>query len=224
MELMMNLFSNNLVSKTVSNKFINYFAKGDIWHQQDLKTGNLGYGWIHYGLIRSTRPKNVLCIGSRYGFVPAVCALACKDNKSGLVDFVDAGYDIDDYSGPDEHWGGVGFWKRCYPTKYFGKFGLANYIKLWVMRSDEYEGNNKTKKYGYVHIDGDHSYAGVKADFDMFWPKVAKGGFLAIHDIGSPDKDGNVYGTRRFWKELTKKYPVALQFVEDPGVGILQKT
>jgi hypothetical protein len=41
------------------------------------------------------RPKRVLCVGSRYGYIPAICAYACKENNYGVVDFVDAGFDED---------------------------------------------------------------------------------------------------------------------------------
>jgi hypothetical protein len=212
------------VNRRSVKKFIKLFARDGNEHHLDVERGGLGYGWIHYSLIRLLKPKNVLCIGSRYGFIPAVCAMACKDNNIGMVDFVDAGFDIDDYDGPGEHWGGVGLWKRCNPKKYFGKFKLSDFIKLWVIKSDEYWRKNNKLRYGYVHVDGDHSYEGVKRDFEMFWPLVEKGGFLAIHDIGSPDRDGNVYGTRIFWSELKKsqKYQL-IEIQEDPGVGIVQK-
>jgi hypothetical protein len=149
--------------------------------------------------------------------------MGCRDNNFGRVDFVDAGFDMSDFGGPGEHWGGVGFWKKCNPQKYFGYFGLEKHIALAVMKSKEYGELNKEKKYGYVYIDGDHSYKGVKGDFEMFWPRVVEGGFLAIHDIGSPDKDGNVYGTRKFWREVARKYKVVMQFAEDPGLGVVQK-
>jgi len=214
-----------LINSNETKRFIKYFTKGDNWHHTDFKNGGLGYGWVHYSLIRLLNPKNVLCVGSKWGFIPAICALACCDNGKGVVDFVDAAYDIKDYEGPGEHWGGVGFWKKCDPEKYFGKFGLQKNISLLVMKSKEYADKNKSKKYGYVHIDGDHSYEGVKLDFELFWPRVEKGGFLAIHDIGSPDKDGNVYGTRKFWEEIKRlgKYKL-IEIRENPGVGIIQKS
>jgi predicted O-methyltransferase YrrM len=92
------------------------------------------------------------------------------------------------------------------------------------MKSVEYLKKFPKRKYDYIHIDGDHSYKGVAADFEMFWPLLKKGGFLAIHDIGSPDKDGNVYGTRKFWKEIKEKPGTKyFEFLEDPGVGVIQK-
>ena len=220
---MIDLFSKKVVSKSRSVEFMQFYAKGDNWHKMDLNNGNLGYGWLHYAIIRSSRATRILCVGSRYGFIPAVCAMACRDNGDGKVDFVDAGFDMGDFEGPGTHWGGVGFWKKCNPKRYFGRFGLAKHIDLNVMTTEEYEKKNKKKVYDYVYLDGDHSYEGVKRDFDLFWPKLKVGGFVALHDIGSPDKDGNVYGTRKFWKELYKKHHVVMEFLEDPGIGIVQK-
>lgn len=221
-----NIFSqSSLFSKKTIKTFIETYAREDNWHSLDKKNGGLGYGWIHYSLIRLLKPKNVLCVGSKWGFIPAVCALACRDNGIGMVDFVDAGFDMNDYNKvAGEHWGGVGWWKKCDPKKYFGKFNLEKYISLHVTTSQLYADKNKKKKYGYVHIDGDHSYKGVKNDFELFWPRVEKGGFLAIHDIASPDKDGNIYGTRDFWKEIKQQNKnISLEFNKDPGLGIIQK-
>jgi hypothetical protein len=221
---MFNVFSNSVINKFGVRRLAKIFARKDNWHNLDLNKGNLGYGWIHYGLIRNLKPERILCIGSRYGFIPAVCALACKDNKKGIVDFVDAGYDMNDFNGPGKHWGGLGFWKNCNPKKYFRRFGLEKHIKLYVLTSEDYAKKYTNRKYGFIHIDGDHSYEGVKGDFEMFWPKLCKGGFLAIHDIGSPDKDGNVYGTRDFWNELKRNREFrVIEFNEDPGIGIIQK-
>ncbi len=215
---------NDIYNNIGVKRIIKLYAKGDIWHNQDKKTGNLGYGWIHYGLIRNFKPKKVLCIGSRYGFVPAVCAVGCRDNKFGKVDFVDAGMDMNDFNKvAGNHWGGVGFWKKCNSKKYFGKFGLQDYLDLYVMTTAEFAKKYPKRKYDYIHVDGDHSYNGVKLDFDLFWPKLNKGGFIAFHDIASPDKDGNIYGTRDFWAELKKKYKVTFEFNKDPGLGVIQK-
>lgn len=214
---------NTILNNYGIKRFIRIFARRDNWHHLDVGTGNLGYGWIHYSLIRNLKPKNILCIGSKYGFIPSICALACKDNGFGKVDFVDAGFDIKNFSGPDVHWGGVGFWKKCHPKKYFSKFGLGDYIDLYVMTSSDFSKKFFKKKYDYVYLDGDHSYSGVKNDFDLFWKKLNKRGFLVLHDISSPDKDGNVYGTRKLWSEIKKNNKVAFEFAQDPGLGVIQK-
>jgi len=35
----------------------------------------------------------------------------------------------------------------------------------------------------FLFIDGDHSYEGVKMDFDIWFPKLKSGGIIAMHDI-----------------------------------------
>lgn len=53
----------------------------------------------------------------------------------------------------------------------------------------------------FLFIDGDHTYEGVKADFEMYAPLVRSGGLIAFHDtLPRPDfPDIEVY---RFWDEL----------------------
>jgi predicted O-methyltransferase YrrM len=54
---------------------------------------------------------------------------------------------------------------------------------------------------GFLFIDGDHTYDGVKKDFEMYSKLVRKGGIIALHDIvpGPPEKVG---GVPRFWDEI----------------------
>lgn len=42
------------------------------------------------------------------------------------------------------------------------------------------------RKYDVLIIDGDHSYAGVKTDFENFAPMVRVGGYVIFDDYGSP--------------------------------------
>jgi cephalosporin hydroxylase len=76
----------------------------------------------------------------------------------------------------------------------------------------------------YLFIDGDHSYPGVKCDFEMYGPMVRKGGLIALHDIveGPPEKIG---GVPRFWRETKSKYR-HIEIIEDRqqggyGIGVL---
>jgi len=212
----------DLLSKKYISEFITHFARGDNWHELDNKTGNLGYGWVHYALIRNLRPKRVLVIGSRYGFVPAVCALACKDNRKGIVDFVDVGYD---YRNPKHkaHWGGVGFWTKVNPQGHFGKFGLDKYISSHIMTTKEFSKKYPRRKWEYINIDGDHSYEGVKFDFETFWPQLLNRGFISLHDIYSNDDKSLEYGVYRYWGELNKKYRNTIEIGSKYGLGLIQK-
>ena len=53
-----------------------------------------------------------------------------------------------------------------------------------------------------LFIDGDHSYAGAKQDFEMYSPLVRPGGVIGFHDI-VPGPGVNVGGVPSLWKELS---------------------
>lgn len=73
----------------------------------------------------------------------------------------------------------------------------------------------------FLFIDGDHSYDGVKRDFEMYAPLVRAGGLVAFHDI-VPGPEAAVGGVPRFWQEIKQCYHTH-EFVEDwnqQGLGL----
>jgi cephalosporin hydroxylase len=78
----------------------------------------------------------------------------------------------------------------------------------------------------FLFIDGDHTYEGVRSDFEMYAPLVRAGGLIAFHDIveGSPEFVG---GVPSFWREIRGRFD-AEEIVADPlqggyGIGLLRK-
>lgn len=57
----------------------------------------------------------------------------------------------------------------------------------------------------FLFIDGDHSYNGVKADFDNYHHFVRPGGIIAFHDIVDNRLDSS-FGTQKFWQEIKDNY------------------
>jgi len=80
----------------------------------------------------------------------------------------------------------------------------------------------KDYKFDILFIDGDHSYEGVKQDFEMYSPLVKDRGLILMHDITNANE-----GVPQFWKEI--KYPkISFEFGILkrgilPGLGIAQK-
>jgi len=76
----------------------------------------------------------------------------------------------------------------------------------------------------YLFIDGDHTYEGVKQDFEMYAPLVRKGGVIAFHDIAEhPPAAG--CEVSRFWNEIKQQYHCN-EIVENReqgwgGIGVL---
>jgi hypothetical protein len=221
--MMSNYFGRKkMKSADIVRRFIDLYARDSNWHNIDKATGNLGYGWIHYGLIRNLRPKRILVIGSQYGFIPAICALACRDEGLGVVDFVDAGYDYTDERQKNQ-WGGVGFWKKVDIEKHFGAFNLNKHIRTHVMTSKKFFSRYPRRRWDYINIDGDHSYKGVKYDFENCWPRLKDKGYISLHDIYPKKLDHLIYGVHRYWKEIKRKYPNTLEFAGECGLGLLPK-
>lgn len=52
-------------------------------------------------------------------------------------------------------------------------------------------------------IDGDHTYEGVRKDFEMYSPLVGNGSIIAFHDI-VPGPQENVGGVPEFWQEIRR--------------------
>lgn len=53
----------------------------------------------------------------------------------------------------------------------------------------------------FLFIDGDHSYEGVKADYEKYSPLVRSRGIIALHDITEHDPAQNCH-VKEFWDEL----------------------
>lgn len=91
----------------------------------------------------------------------------------------------------------------------------------------------------FLFIDGDHSYEGVKRDFEMYSPLVRDGGLIGFHDIvpqtSAPrGREGAIEGgdfrsgaVPEFWRELRDQDEV-MEFVDDWaqgcfGIGVIRR-
>jgi predicted O-methyltransferase YrrM len=84
-------------------------------------------------------------------------------------------------------------------------------------------------KIDFLFIDGDHSYEGVRRDFELYSPHVRHAGLVAFHDIvpSRPEGHGDPGSVPMFWSELKKGYKVEAEFVEDwnwgsCGIGVIR--
>ena len=75
--------------------------------------------------------------------------------------------------------------------------------------------------YDFVFIDADHTYNGVRSDWDNYRPMVAAGGVVAFHDIVSRPE----YGVHQLWQEIKAEHPT-VEIVEGSrpdycGIGVV---
>lgn len=72
------------------------------------------------------------------------------------------------------------------------------------------------RQIDFLFIDGDHSYNGVKKDFEDYSPFVGPGGIIAFHDIVKREREPDIQ-VWRFWSEIKQRYPHD-EFIE-PGLS-----
>jgi predicted O-methyltransferase YrrM len=74
-----------------------------------------------------------------------------------------------------------------------------------------------------LFIDGDHTYEGVKKDWEMYSPLVRSGGLIAFHDVAGNYGETQV---KAFWDTIKKSY-AHREYMTHPeslyGIGVLQK-
>ena len=84
--------------------------------------------------------------------------------------------------------------------------------------------SRSTRLFDFVFIDGDHSYEGLKADWEGWSRLIAPGGIIALHDSRStPDRLIDDWGSARFTRDVIELDP-NFQIVETvDSLTVLQK-
>ncbi len=118
--------------------------------------------------------------------------------------------------------GGYPKWKE----KLYAKFAKPGQT-LHLMRANSHLDETRTRieallkgrKIDVLMIDADHSYDGVKRDYDLYSPLLADDGFIAMHDVILNRFDPEIE-VHRFWDEL-KATEKTEELVHDYGQGNL---
>jgi hypothetical protein len=146
---------------------------------------HLGDGMIIYSLILFNRAKTCVCIGSGGGFIPRLMTQARRDlweqgifegNNSaewgdiGTTVIVDAANGVGGFTDWTEE---NSFLRQHFDPQVILETSEKAFYDYFV-RQD--------MKIDYLHIDGDHSYNGVKKDFDLYSTIMSENGIITIHD------------------------------------------
>jgi predicted O-methyltransferase YrrM len=168
-------------------------------------------------LLEQKPPRRVLEIGTaRGGTLFLFCQLAAADATIISLDLPQGQFG-----------GGYPPWK----VPFYRSFARPGQ-QVHLQRDDSHRpetleqitGILQGRKLDLLFIDGDHTYAGVRRDFEMYAPLVQAGGLIVLHDIvvHKPETGCEV---NRFWEEIKSRYPHR-EFVSDwgqrwAGLGVL---
>jgi len=168
-------------------------------------------------IVTEIKPRNLLEIGTANGGTLFLFAIA-SDPSAKIIS-------VDLPGGP--FGGGYPRWKIPL-YKRFAKEGR----KIYLIRDDSHSKQTLEKVKGilngemldFLFIDGDHSYEGVKKDFEMYSPLVRSGGIIAFHDI-CPHPPETKCEVNKFWNEIKQSYKY-VEIVEDwkqnwAGIGVI---
>jgi hypothetical protein len=89
-------------------------------------------------------------------------------------------------------------------------------VTVLRMRSTDAAASLPDGSLDWVYIDGDHSYEGVKADLEAYFPKVRPGGFIAGDDYGHQGswfEDGVTRAVEEFRDRCAELQVIGTQFV-----------
>lgn len=166
--------------------------------------------------VRNLNPKAVLEIGTfRGGTLYLWTRLAHPDAKIVSVDL------------PGGKFGG-GYSRMRTPI--YRRFPRERQV-LHLLRANSHEANTFETVRGlfgesgidFLFIDGDHTYEGVKRDWEMYSPLVRKGGLVAFHDVARNYGETQV---KRCWDAIKNDF-THREYMADPeglyGIGVLFK-
>jgi predicted O-methyltransferase YrrM len=180
-------------------------------------------------ILQASPPRQSMEIGTNYGgTLLMLCTLSQPGARIISVDLP---------------WGrfGGGYPLRKIPL--FRSFPRSGQ-RLHLVRADSHAAETKQRvmrilagePLDYLFLDGDHTYDGVRRDFEMYAPLVRSGGIVVFHDIvvHQPETQCQV---KKFWNEIKPQYrhreiiegrnlaapPIALtgESMETSGLGVL---
>ena len=145
---------------------------------------HLGDGLLIYSLIQFYKFKSLVCLGSGGGFIPRIMTQARYDlSQEGFYDEVSmewsesgSTYVVDAMNGfnGETNWEKEdSVFRRHFTPKFIKETTEDAYYNFFVKQDI---------KIDLLHIDADHTFEGVKKDFELYSQIMNKGGLITIHD------------------------------------------
>jgi predicted O-methyltransferase YrrM len=149
-------------------------------------------------LIEEKKPQTVVEIGTAGGGTLFLfCRLASQKSRIISIDL------------PNGEFGG-GYHPWRIPLY---KGFASRWQKLFLLQADSHSDATSQKvktilgesKIDLLFLDGDHSYEGIKKDFNMYCGLVKKGGMIVFHDIAKTAASADCK-VNMFWDQIKHQY------------------
>jgi predicted O-methyltransferase YrrM len=170
-------------------------------------------------LIEKLNPKNIIEIGTASGATLFLLTkLSSPDSKIMSIDLPSGSF-----GGGYSKWQGDFFKSFIKPTQQMECLRASSHEISSLNSAKSYF---KDSKIDLLFIDGDHTYEGVKKDFELYAPLVSDNGIIVFHDIALHDPD-SLCKVSVFWEEIKNNFHFE-EIIYDKnqkwaGIGILKK-
>jgi len=184
-------------------------------------SGLVDGAWLLHGLAISMKASVCVEIGSASGLSACYVGLALKRMGEGRLYAIDP-HTTTDWNDPEA----IDSLRMM--RENLSKFKVENYVEI-IRDYSSNAAKNWTLPIDLLFIDGDHSYEGVKSDWELYAPHVTPFGIVVFHDTAwdlerGPEWDDNPLGVPRFLEELrTEGYPV-VTIDNHYGLSMVQPT
>lgn len=175
--------------------------------------------WLLFGLARAIKPSVCVEIGSARGLSACYVGLALKELGAGHLYAIDP-HMRTDWNDQDS----VDTYRLM--QRNLRAFGVANCVTIIREYSDK-AAAGWDRQIDLIFIDGDHSYEGVKRDWDLFVPHLREFGVVIFHDTlwdiaPDPSLARDDMGVPRFVDDLRRRgYPV-ITIDQQCGISMVQ--
>lgn len=173
--------------------------------------------YVLYSIVKYLRPETVVEIGSARGLSTCTMSLACRQNACGKLFAIDP-HDKNAWAEGDGS-------SLAFLKERLLDYELTDWCEIICSTSCE-ASSNWSRHIDVLFIDGDHTYDGVRRDFEMFKDWLTDQAIVIFHDtLWEYHRDNESYredaGVSQYLEELQKEGYESVTFAMLPGLTLL---